>query len=46
MNRFALLALLALTACGADGDPLPPTKTVTPGVTISGEARIGVAGSL
>lgn len=48
MTRLAasltLFALLA--ACGADGPPLPPSKANTPGITLSGEARIGVAGSL
>ena len=34
---FAALALLA--ACGADGAPQPPVK---PGVTISGDAQIGI----
>ena len=43
-----LLALAALAACGADGAPKPPSAapaTVTPGLTISGQAKIGVAGS-
>ena len=35
-----LAVLLALTACGADGPPRPK------GVTVTGEARIGVVGSL
>jgi hypothetical protein len=35
----ALLACLALAACGVDGEPQPPAKT---GVTITGEAKIGV----
>ncbi len=35
-----ILALLALTACGADGEPeRPPAKT---GVTVTGTADIGV----
>ncbi|WP_180996014.1 hypothetical protein [Tabrizicola aquatica] len=34
-----LLACLALTACGADGEPQAPTK---PGISITGEAQIGV----
>lgn len=33
---LSLLALLILTACGADGEP------TTPGMTVSGEAQIGV----
>jgi hypothetical protein len=39
MPRLLLLAALALAACGADGDPEPPTKS---GITVSGEAEIGV----
>ena len=37
---LATLALLA--ACGANGEPQPPE----PGVSISGEARVGVVGTL
>jgi hypothetical protein len=40
MTRLlALPALALLAACGADGAPQPPVK---PGITISGDARIGV----
>jgi predicted small lipoprotein YifL len=41
MPRLILLAVLAvsLAACGADGDPQPPSKS---GVTVSGDAQIGV----
>lgn len=39
MPRFLLLACLVLTACGADGPPEPPTKS---GITVTGEAEIGV----
>jgi hypothetical protein len=39
MPRLALIALLTLAACGADGAPEPPTKS---GITFSGEAQIGV----
>jgi hypothetical protein len=35
-----LLLALALAGCGADGAP------VTPGVTVSGEAQMGVEGTL
>ena len=33
---FALLVTLALAACGADGAP------TAPGVTVSGEAQVGI----
>ncbi len=36
--------LLALAACGVDGEPLPQRK-VEPGVKVSGTATIGVSGS-
>jgi hypothetical protein len=39
MPRILLLACLALAACGADGAPEPPTKS---GITVSGDAEIGV----
>lgn len=39
MPRLLLLACLALAACGADGAPEPPAKT---GITISGDAQVGV----
>lgn len=34
-----------LTACGADGDPVPPKAepAVKTGITISGSARVGVS---
>lgn len=35
----ALLACLTLAACGADGEPVAPTAT---GVTVTGDAQIGV----
>ncbi|WP_323784836.1 argininosuccinate lyase [Thalassovita sp.] len=38
-----VIALLALAGCGADGEPTAPApKTSQPGITISGEATIGV----
>lgn len=48
---FAKLApvclLLALAACGADGAPEAPSRNdVKPGVSISGDARIGVVTTL
>ena len=36
---ISLLACLTLAACGADGEPQAPTK---PGISVSGEAQIGV----
>lgn len=39
MPRLFLLACLALAACGADGEPEKPATT---GITLSGEARVGV----
>lgn len=43
MKPVLLIAALALAACGADGPPEPPSKSsATPGLSISGEARIGI----
>ena len=42
MRPLIALAFLALAACGADGEPEP----VKGGITIGGEARIGISGSL
>lgn len=39
MPRLFLIACLALAACGADG---APEKPANPGITISGEAQVGV----
>ena len=40
MKYFMILSLFALAACGADGAPERPA--VKPGVSVSGEASIGV----
>jgi hypothetical protein len=40
MPRLILLACLALSACGADGAPEPPASKS--GVSVTGEAQIGV----
>ncbi len=39
LRPLALAAFLALAACGADGPPEAPAKT---GITLSGEAAIGI----
>lgn len=39
MPRLLLLAALALAACGADGAPEPPSKS---GLSVTGEAKVGV----
>jgi len=41
----ALIVVLALAACGVDGPPTPPKAEATAstsGITVSGEAAIGV----
>lgn len=46
MRILLALSLLTLTAtCGVDGPPTPP-QSQTPGVSITGEARMGVVGTL
>lgn len=41
--RVALLSLVLLAACGADGPPEPPASTAPEsGITFSGDARVGV----
>jgi len=39
---LTLLTLATLAACGADGAPKPPAPE--PGLTITGQVRVGVAG--
>ncbi len=43
---LALITLALLAACGADGLPTPPSKAHTSGISLSGEAGIGVSGTL
>jgi ABC-type glycerol-3-phosphate transport system substrate-binding protein len=50
MTRTAaalLLCALALSACGADGPPIRPTKPEPPqgNITVTGEGRFGVTAS-
>jgi predicted small secreted protein len=42
MRPILALAFLVLAACGVDGEPEP----VSGGITVSGEAKIGVRGTL
>lgn len=47
MKAICLVVLTGLlAACGADGDPVPPAQAAPSGVTLSGEASIGIAGKL
>ena len=46
MKPLVLIALLALAACGADGEPEPKAKPANSGVQIGGEIGIGVTGTL
>ncbi len=44
MKYLALaLTLATLAGCGVDGKPTPPARS---GVTISGDARVGVSAKL
>ncbi len=42
MRIIALLSLVLVASCGADGAPTRPEKPQTSGITISGQARVGV----
>ncbi len=45
MRLILALSLLSLAAaCGVDGAPRPPAEK--PGLTVTGTARVGVAGTL
>jgi hypothetical protein len=46
MRPLALLALLALASCGADGAPEPKAKPANSGVQVGVEVGIGVTGTL
>lgn len=43
IRLWLIAALLALAGCGIDG---PPKQPEGGGISVSGEARIGVVGSL
>ena len=45
-NLTFFAALLALAACGVDGEPTPPAPKAKSGVSISGTVEVGVAGRL
>lgn len=40
--RLALAAALILSGCGVDGPPEVPRDADRPGVTVTGDARMGV----
>ena len=46
MKVLLLIAVAALTACGVDGPPERPVPQPKPGVTVSGDARIGMQATL
>jgi predicted small lipoprotein YifL len=43
MRILAMMGLLALAACGADGEPERPAAA-TPGVSITGMVEVGITG--
>ena len=45
MRIAALLSVLLFAACGADGPPEKQTPEPPTGLSVSGDARIGVVGS-
>ena len=46
MRILAILSLLTLAACGADGAPTPPSKaTAQPGLAVTGQVKVGLSGS-
>lgn len=46
LRLLLLVSAGLLAACGADGPPRPPEAKPAPGVSVSGEAQIGVVGKL
>ena len=44
MRCFAVLAVLTLAACGANGPPQPPVTTASPpALSMTGSATAGIA---
>ena len=41
MKGLAFAAALVLSGCGVDGPPEVPREAAQPGVTVTGEARMG-----
>ena len=43
---LAIVIVAGLSACGADGDPIPPAPkdTPKPGISIGGTLSMGIAG--
>ncbi len=45
MRTLALISLVILAGCGADGPPVAPTQAATqPGISVSGQAKVGIVG--
>lgn len=42
MRRLAFALAVALSGCGVDGPPEVPRAADEPGVTVTGDARMGV----
>lgn len=42
MRRLAFALAMALSGCGVDGPPEVPRTADQPGVTVTGDARMGV----
>ena len=42
MRRLAFALAMALSGCGVDGPPEVPRAADEPGVTVTGDARMGV----
>ena len=42
VRRLAFALAMALSGCGVDGPPEVPREAARPGVTVTGDARMGV----